>query len=53
VQYGARPIRRALQSLVEDPVCEMLLCGKLKDGDTVTARREAGAEKLVFDEKTD
>jgi len=52
VQYGARPIRRALQSLVEDPVCEMLLCGKLKDGDTVTARREAGAEKLVFDEKT-
>ena len=25
VQYGARPLRRAIQRIIEDPICEMLL----------------------------
>ena len=27
VQYGARPLRRAIQRIIEDPICEMLLAG--------------------------
>ena len=27
VQYGARPLRRAIQRIIEDPICEMLLTG--------------------------
>jgi len=34
--YGARPLRRAIQSAVEDAVAEMILDGTLKDGDKVT-----------------
>ena len=33
--YGARPLRRALQSMVEDPLSEALLEGRLKRGDRV------------------
>ena len=33
-QYGARPLRRAIQSLVEDAVAEKMLEGSLKAGDT-------------------
>ena len=34
--YGARPLRRAIQSLVEDELAEDILDGKIKDGDSVT-----------------
>jgi len=33
--YGARPIRRAISSLVENPLSDMLLTGCIKQGDTV------------------
>ena len=33
-QYGARPLRRAIQSQVEDAVAEKMLEGSLKAGDT-------------------
>jgi len=33
--YGARPLRREIQSGVEDAVAEMMLEGKIKDGDNV------------------
>ncbi len=32
--YGARPLKRAIQKLVEDPISEMLLSGDVKDGIT-------------------
>ena len=31
VQYGARPLRRAIQRIIEDPVCEMILEEKIVD----------------------
>jgi len=34
--YGARPLRREIQNSVEDAVAEMLLEGKIKDGDAIT-----------------
>lgn len=30
--YGARPLKRAIQKLVEDPISEMMLGGSLKKG---------------------
>ena len=42
--YGARPMRRAVTRLVEDPLAEALLSGKIQDGDTVLFDlTEAGA----------
>ena len=31
VQYGARPLRRAIQRIIEDPVCEMILEERIED----------------------
>ena len=45
--YGARPIKRELQSAVEDKFAEEYLEGKYKQGDTVTISEKDG--KLVFD----
>lgn len=45
--YGARPLRRAIQKLVEDPISEMLLSGELKSGNCVHV--DGGDQKkLVF-----
>ena len=33
--YGARPLRRAIQRMVEDPLAEDLLMGRYKAGDVV------------------
>ena len=34
-EYGARPLRRAIASLVEDPAADLMLTGQLKTGDTL------------------
>lgn len=36
VNYGARPLRRAIQNEIEDPLSEQMLEGKVKDGAVVT-----------------
>ena len=33
--YGARPLRRAIQSKIEDMIAEQILEGKVKDGDAI------------------
>jgi len=35
--YGARPLRRTIQSVIEDTVAEKMLEGVLKTGDTAAA----------------
>ena len=35
-KYGARPLKRAIQNMVEDPLAEELLAGRVKTGDQVT-----------------
>ena len=45
-QYGARPMRRAIQRLIQDPLALKLLAGEFKEGDTVLV--EAGAGGLEF-----
>ena len=44
--YGARPLKRAIQQYVQDPLALALLEGKFKRGDTIRADVEAG--KVVF-----
>jgi len=44
--YGARPLKRAIQKYVQDPLAEMLLDGKVHDGETV--KITAGKDGLMF-----
>ncbi|MDE6892122.1 MAG: ATP-dependent Clp protease ATP-binding subunit [Lachnospiraceae bacterium] len=45
-KMGARPLKRALQNVVEDKLAEEILAGRVKAGDTVTAGYRKGA--VVF-----
>jgi ATP-dependent Clp protease ATP-binding subunit ClpC len=45
-QYGARPLNRAIQKYLEDPVAEELLKGEIAEGDTIQADYEQGKEEL-------
>jgi len=49
-KYGARPLRRAIQSAVEDGIAEKVLEGAVKEGDTVLVTGENG--KIVIRAKT-
>ena len=48
-KYGARPLRRAIQTWVEDPLAEELLNGNLKQGDKVSV--SVKNEKVTFSRK--
>ena len=48
VQYGARPLKRAIQTHIEDGVCEMLLSESLKTGMTIQVDKCTDREELVF-----
>ena len=48
--YGARPLKRALQQLVENPLSEDLLDGLIAEGDQIRVTQEHG--KLVFKKET-
>jgi ATP-dependent Clp protease ATP-binding subunit ClpB len=40
--YGARPLKRAVQRHLQDPLAELILQGRIKDGDTVRVSADAG-----------
>ena len=44
--YGARPLKRAIQRLLETPISRMLVAGELKDGQAITV--SASGEELKF-----
>ena len=48
VQFGARPLKRAIQTYIEDGVCELLLDDKLKAGDTIKADKDDDKDELTF-----
>jgi ATP-dependent Clp protease ATP-binding subunit ClpC len=45
-QYGARPLRRAIQRLIENPLSSELLRGTFKEGDTIVVDARDG--RIVF-----
>jgi len=53
-KFGARPLRRAIQKYVEDPLAEEILRGSFKEGAKIIAKHVEGTEELVFmDENMD
>ncbi len=43
--FGARPLKRTIQNLIQNPMAKMMLSGRIKDGDTVkVSRGETGLE---------
>ncbi len=47
-KFGARPLKRAIQKYVEDPLAEELLLGHFKEGDKIIAKHKKNAEELYF-----
>ncbi len=54
LEFGARPLRRAIEHYLEDPMAEDLLRGTFSGKDTITVRTQEvnGEKKLVFDATT-
>ena len=48
IQFGARPLKRAIQNYVEDGVCELLLNDTLHEGDLITVEKCPDKEELIF-----
>ncbi|MCE3283466.1 MAG: ATP-dependent Clp protease ATP-binding subunit, partial [Chitinophagaceae bacterium] len=48
VQFGARPLHRAIQKYLEDPLAEEILNMSVKEGDTLVAELEKETEKIKF-----
>ena len=49
VKMGARPLKRAIQTVIEDPLAEEILQGKIKQGNHILATIHK--EKVVFKQK--
>jgi ATP-dependent Clp protease ATP-binding subunit ClpC len=47
-EYGARPVRRKIQDLIEDPIAEQILDGTFKGGELITIDRKANKEEFTF-----
>jgi ATP-dependent Clp protease ATP-binding subunit ClpC len=48
-QYGARPLRRAVQHYIEDPLSELLLKGEFGAGTRIVVRPSESGDRLVFE----
>jgi len=49
-KYGARPLRRAVEHYLEDPLAEAILRGDVKEGEPVSVTRDG--ERLIFMQKS-
>jgi len=47
-KFGARPLKRAIQKFVEDPLAEEILRSSFKEGTKIIAKHVEDAEELVF-----
>ena len=45
-QYGARPLKRAIQKLLEDEMAELILRSEIKEGDTISVGFDTKNEKI-------
>ncbi len=48
VQFGARPLHRAIQKYLEDPLAEEILNLNIKSGDTLIAELDKESQKIKF-----
>lgn len=47
-QFGARPLHRAIQKYLEDPLAESILAGKFKEGDTLLVEYDKEQGNIVI-----
>jgi ATP-dependent Clp protease ATP-binding subunit ClpC len=47
-QYGARPLKRAIQHLLEDKLCELMMDDKLAENATIQITHTTGNDSLTF-----
>jgi len=47
--FGARPLRRTIERLIENPISEKLLAGEFKEGDCILIKTKGG--KIIFSKK--
>ena len=47
--YGARPMRRAVERFLEDPLAEAILRGDVKAGDSVSVVKKSDSDELLFE----
>ena len=52
VQFGARPLKRAIQTYIEDGISELILSDNIKLGNTILIDKKENEEKLTFEVKT-
>ncbi len=50
-QFGARPLHRAIQKYLEDPLAEEILNMNIKSGDVLVAELDVEAQKVIFKKK--
>ena len=48
VQFGARPLKRAIQNYLEDGLSELIVSGDVQPGDTVSVTHEDGKDELTM-----
>jgi len=48
VQFGARPLKRAIQTYIEDGLSERILSGEVTPGDTISIGKNPNKEELTF-----
>jgi ATP-dependent Clp protease ATP-binding subunit ClpC len=48
VQFGARPLKRAIQNYIEDGLCEKILSGEIQQGGTISVGKNPNKEELTF-----
>ena len=49
VQFGARPLKRAIQNYIEDGICELILADTISQGDTIAIDKHPEKEELKFE----
>ena len=49
VQFGARPLKRAIQTYIEDGVCERIVNGEIETGAVIHITKAPDKEELVFE----
>jgi ATP-dependent Clp protease ATP-binding subunit ClpC len=49
VQFGARPLKRAIQNYIEDGLCERIVNGDIQPGATIRITKAPDKEELVFE----
>ena len=47
VQFGARPLKRAIQTFIEDEICEAILANDPTEGVNIKVDKDPDAEKLI------